>query len=188
MFYKLWETEREGRRAKTEQIDPWIWERNFLEGWDSRPVLTLPAASWGKPTCSMIPRTHLQSLELERDRVLTTLPELWVESCPQPGLVQDFHVSDTTKRILNNRETGRGMTVPQRYSGQDFEPPVSFCGGETSSRERQSSSREEIVGDWETALGGPHPPWSISPTFLPLLPPWFYPKESKNHGDDLEVG
>lgn len=135
-------------------VDLWIWERNFLEGWDSRAVLTLSAASWGKPTCRMIPRTQLQSLELERDRVLTTLPALWVESYPQPGLVQDFHVSDTTKRILNNRAMGRGMTVPQRYSGQDFEPPVSFCGGETSSREGQSSSREEIVGDWETALGG----------------------------------
>jgi len=42
-----------------------------------------------------------------------------------------FHVSDTKKRILNNRARGKGMTISQRYKqeGRDFEPPVSFYAG-----------------------------------------------------------
>ena len=46
-------------------------------------------------------------------------------SCP------GFRVSGIMKRILNNRARGRGMTISQSYKreGQDFEPPVSFCGG-----------------------------------------------------------
>lgn len=38
-----------------------------------------------------------------------SIVKLWVESCPQTGLVQDFHVSGTTKRILNHRARERGM-------------------------------------------------------------------------------
>lgn len=64
------------------------------------------AASCGKPTCRMIPSRLTQSLELERDRVLTILLLLWVESCPQPDLVQDFMFLTQRKAFLTTEPGG----------------------------------------------------------------------------------
>lgn len=106
-----------------------------------------------------------------------------------------FHVSDTKKRILNNRARGKGMTISQRYKqeGRDFEPPVSFYAGrkflQWKAEQFPGNIRQEGRTVSRAALWGSLPSMKFI-TPIPSSPPTIilFPKEPNNHGNVLELG